>query len=201
MDGWGRGRSSGLSHPELLQEPVRFAPVDAHPGHGLAHRTASPVPDPRAPGVDAGAPGPDAHGAVHGARARTRRGARVVELSDAVDEAVVIDAPLAPVVPELVVQVALGRVLRRRALRAAPGAAPGSARQRQQHQDQRDGEAAPPHCGVVPPPTVFAPVPPERARRVDLSARSLGPLGGSKLTCKQTGNSPPNGEPGGSSDC
>lgn len=82
--------------------------------------------------MDAGTPGSDAHGTVHGARARTRRGARVINLSDAVNKPVVVDAPLAPVVPELVVQVGFGGVLRRhRELRHAP-----------QQQDEREGEAA-----------------------------------------------------------
>lgn len=58
--------------------------------------------------MDARAPGPDAQRTVHGACARARRGARVVDLADGVDEAVVVDAPLAPVVPELIVRIALG---------------------------------------------------------------------------------------------
>lgn len=103
-----------MSHPELLQQAVRFAPVDTHARHGLAHRTARLVPDARAPRVNAGTPGANAHGSVHGARARARRGARVVHLADAVDEAVVVDAPLPAVVPELVVQFGFGGVLRRR---------------------------------------------------------------------------------------
>lgn len=79
--------------------------------------------------MDAGTSGPDAHRTVHGACARASRGARVVDLSDGVNEAVVVDAPLAPVVPELVVQVAFGGVLRR----PAP---------QQQQRDEREGDAA-----------------------------------------------------------
>lgn len=91
--------------------------------------------------MDAWTLGSDAHGTVHGARARTRRGARVVNLSDAVNKPVVVDAPLAPVVPELVVQVAFGGVLRRhRELRDAPRTA--RQQQQQQQQDGRRGEAA-----------------------------------------------------------
>lgn len=94
--------------------------------------------------MDARTLGSDAHGTVHGARAGTRRGTRVVNLSDAVDEPVVVDAPLAPVVPELVVQVAFRGVLRRyRELRDASR----TVRQQQQRQeerqpDERDLEAA-----------------------------------------------------------
>ncbi len=86
--------------------------------------------------MDAGTLGSDAHGTVHGASAGTRRGARVINLSDAVNKPVVIDAPLAPVVPELVVQVGFGGVLcRHRELRDAP-------RTVTQQQDERDREAA-----------------------------------------------------------
>lgn len=81
--------------------------------------------------MDAGTSGPDAHRTVHGACARTRRGARVVDFSDGVNEAVVVDAPLAPVVPELVVHVAFGGVLRRPA-----------AQQQRQQRDEREGDAA-----------------------------------------------------------
>ena len=106
------GKISAVSahiHPELLQEPVRLAPVHAHLGHRLAHGAARLVPDAGAPGVQAGTLGPHAHGAVHGAGARARRRARGVNFSDGVHEAVVVDAPLPPVVPELVVRVAFGR--------------------------------------------------------------------------------------------
>jgi len=125
----------GLSHHELLQGSVRFPPVNADPGHRLAHRTARLKFHPRAPGVDAGTLGPDAHGSVHGARARTRRRARVKHLSDRVNKAVVVDTPLPPVVPELVIQVGFGGVLRRdrdasRTVR------------HEQRQHERDGEAA-----------------------------------------------------------
>lgn len=96
-------------YPELLEQPVRLAPVHADPGHGLAHRTARLVPDARAARVHAGTPGSHAQRAVHGARAGTRRGTRVVNLPDAVDKAVVVQAPLTPVVPELVIQVRFGR--------------------------------------------------------------------------------------------
>lgn len=92
--------------------------------------------------MDAGTLGSHAHGPVRGARARTRRRARVKHLSDAVDEAVVVDAPLAPVVPELVVQVALGGVLRRaprRERRRRP-----QQQEQQQLEEERGGEAAEP---------------------------------------------------------
>lgn len=143
MGGGGGHRSLKVSHPELLQQPISSAPVDTDPGHSLAHRAACFVPDPRTAGVDARTLGPDAHRSVHGARARTRRGARVVNLSDAVHETVVVDAPLSPVVPELVVQVAFGGVLRRhRVLRGAPRTARQQRQRQRQHQDQGDGEAA-----------------------------------------------------------
>lgn len=100
--------SLALSHPELLQQPVCFASVDTDSGHSLAHRAARFIPDPRAPGVDARTLGSDAYWAVDGACAWARRRARVVNLSDAVHEAVVVDTPLPPVVAELVVQVGFG---------------------------------------------------------------------------------------------
>lgn len=77
--------------------------------------------------MDAWTLGPDAHGTVHRARARTRSGARVINFSDAVNETVVVHAPLPAVVTELVVRVGFGGVLRR----SAP-----------QQQDEREGEAA-----------------------------------------------------------
>lgn len=87
--------------------------------------------------MDAGTLGSDAHWTVHGARARTRRGARVINLSDAVNKTVVIDAPLPPVVPELVVQVGFGGVLcRHREFRDPHRTA------RQQQGERGDGEAA-----------------------------------------------------------
>ena len=102
-----------LSHPELLQESVRFAPVDTDSGHSLTHRAACLIPDSRALRVDAGTLGLDAYWPVHGARARTGCTAWIVNLSDAVYEAMVVDAPLPAVVPKLVVQIGFGGVLRR----------------------------------------------------------------------------------------
>lgn len=84
--------------------------------------------------MDAATLGSDAHWTVHGASARTSRAARVIDLSDAVNKTVVVDAPLPPVVAKLVVQVGFGRVLRRhRELRDAP---------RTVQQQQRGEEAA-----------------------------------------------------------
>lgn len=100
--------SSTPSHPEFLQESVRFPSVDTDPRHGLANRAARLVPDAGAPGVDARALGSNAYRSVYGACARTPAGARVINLSDGVDETVVVDAPLPPVITELVVQVGLG---------------------------------------------------------------------------------------------
>lgn len=119
--GGGGCKSFHLPHPELLEQSVGFAPVDTDSGHGFTHRAACLVLDPGAPRMDARALGSNAHGTVYRAGARACRGARIINLSNYVYKTMVVDAPLPPIVSELVVRVGFGGVLRRdHELRDAP---------------------------------------------------------------------------------
>ncbi len=100
-----------LTHPKFLQHSVSFAPVHTNFTDSFTHGAAGLVRDASASRVYTRALGSDTHGAILCAGAGTRCGARIINLSDAINKTLIVDTELAAIVTEFVFQLGFGRIL------------------------------------------------------------------------------------------
>ncbi len=100
-----------LTHPKFLQYSVSFAPVHTHFTDSFTHGAAGLVCDASASRVYTRALGSDTHGSILCAGAGTRRGARIINLPDAINKTLIVHTELPAIVSEFVFQLGFGRKL------------------------------------------------------------------------------------------